>query len=205
MFEPIEKLINRNIVDSTPARALLEQLDGKRFVVSAEDIGLGVLFEFSSDGVRLSRSDASEADATVTGSTFAFARLGIETSDKLFRSGVLKIYGDTDVAENVQQLLNHAWPDWEEELSRLVGDIPARQIGNVVRGVTNWARRAASTLARNTTEFFQEESRDLPTRHEANEFMSDVDKLRVDMERTEARLRRIEQELDKTATDGTPG
>ena len=45
-------------------------------------------------------------------------------------------------------MLDLARPDWEEELSRQVGDVAAHQIGNAARHFVRWARESAETLSR---------------------------------------------------------
>jgi ubiquinone biosynthesis protein UbiJ len=62
-----------------------------------------------------------------------------------------------------------------------------------VRQVADWGRRSGAIMAANVREFLQEESRDLPSRYEMDRFERDVQTLRDDVERTEARLRRLER------------
>jgi ubiquinone biosynthesis protein UbiJ len=76
----------------------------------------------------------------------------------------------------------------EEELSRVIGDVAAHQVGNAARAFLEFGRRAAGTLAQNVAEYLQEEGRDVPARTEAEEFNVEVDRLRDDVERLEARL-----------------
>jgi ubiquinone biosynthesis protein UbiJ len=98
------------------------------------------------------------------------------------------IEGDAEVAQAFSELLKHARPDLEEELSRVVGDVAAHQIGNIARSALAFGRRASDTFARNVAEYLQEEGRDLPTRIEADEFIAGVDAIRDDVDRLEARL-----------------
>ena len=84
-----------------------------------------------------------------------------------------------------------ARPDLEEELSRVIGDVAAHQIGNVARSFAGFAQRAVTTFTQNVSEFLQEEGRDVPSRTEAEEFIRDVDKLRDDVDRIEARIDRL--------------
>jgi ubiquinone biosynthesis protein UbiJ len=74
----------------------------------------------------------------------------------------------------------------------LIGDVAARQVAGFARGLLDWGRKAGDSLATNVSEYLQEEGRDLPTRTETEEFLADVDRLRDDAERLEARLARLE-------------
>jgi ubiquinone biosynthesis protein UbiJ len=88
-------------------------------------------------------------------------------------------------------LLKAAQPDIEEELSRLIGDVAAHQVGKLARGALSFGKGLGDTFAQNVAEYLQEESRDAVTRIEVDEFVSAVDKLRDDVERAEARMNRI--------------
>jgi ubiquinone biosynthesis protein UbiJ len=111
------------------------------------------------------------------------------------RSGTVRIEGDAEVAQAFRDLLKAAQPDVEEELSRLIGDVGAHQLGNLARGALQFGQRVADTFARNVSEYLQEESRDLMTRVEVDEFIEAVDQLRDGVDRAEARLAQMRKEL----------
>ena len=96
------------------------------------------------------------------------------------------------MAQRFQGLLQQAQPDFEEELSRAIGDVAAHQVANVARGFLDWGRRAVDSLSTNVAEYLQEEGRDVPARVELEEFLESVDQLREAADRLEARLTRLE-------------
>jgi ubiquinone biosynthesis protein UbiJ len=104
------------------------------------------------------------------------------------RTGNIRIEGDAEVAQAFRALLQAAQPDVEEELSRLIGDVGAHQIGNLARGALQFGKRVADTFAQNVSEYLQEESRDVVTRIEVDEFTAAVDQLRDSVDRSEAKL-----------------
>jgi ubiquinone biosynthesis protein UbiJ len=108
------------------------------------------------------------------------------------RGGAVHIEGDAEVAQTFSELLTAARPDLEEELSRVVGDVAAHQMGNAARTALGFARRAHDTFLQNVAEYLQEEGRDVPNRTEAEEFLHGVDRLRDDVDRLEARLKLVE-------------
>jgi len=71
--------------------------------------------------------------------------------------------------------------------------VAARQAGKLFRGLREWGMDSADRLSRTLAEYLQEESRDLPTRHEVEAFLDEVDTVAGDVARLEARLRRLEQ------------
>jgi ubiquinone biosynthesis protein UbiJ len=109
------------------------------------------------------------------------------------RAGGAQVSGDAEIAQVFQKLFAAARPEFEEELSRLTGDVAAHEIAGFARGALAFGRRARDTLAANMAEYLTEESRDLPTRIEADEFLADVDRLREATDRLAARLAAIEK------------
>jgi ubiquinone biosynthesis protein UbiJ len=188
---PLESVLNRNIAASSAARKLCRQLEGKTLAMHLTGVPLNI--QFRSDGERMSLDTAQgEANATLSGSPLSFLRLAGPSPESALRSGAVHIEGDAEVAQAFSELLKHARPDLEEELSRVVGDVAAHQIGNVARSALAFGRRASDTFARNVAEYLQEEGRDLPTRVEADEFIAGVDAIRDDVDRLEARIALLE-------------
>jgi ubiquinone biosynthesis protein UbiJ len=81
--------------------------------------------------------------------------------------------------------------DWEEHLSRLVGDIAAHRLVSVFNEVINWSASATSNLTDDVSEYLQEESRDVVSGPEMDIFFQQVDRLRDDTERLLARTDRL--------------
>ena len=154
---------------------------------------LAVGFEFHAGEIVLATSCPEEPDVLITGPLPALLRLSRTGDADFIRSGAVELTGDVEAAENFQKLLAFARPDFEEELSHIVGDVAAHGIGNTLRTVAEWGRTARATIGQNIAEYLQEESRMLPGRYEADSFRRQVETLRDDVARFEARLRRLEQ------------
>lgn len=196
MLAPLQALLNRNIQASTPARHLLPQLAGKVLAVSLKGTPLALYMQFNDSGALLSFTPAEDPDVILTGGLFALARLTGDDASLALRSGEVDLLGEPELAQTIQTLLQHAHPDWEEELSRLIGDVAAHQVGNFARSLFGWGRQAGESMQRNTAEYLQEESRDLVAPAEAREYCAGVDEARDGVERAAARLDRLEQRLN---------
>ena len=133
-----------------------------------------------------------EPDVIATGSLLSLARLAGPDGEAAIRDGMIELTGDQEVALQFQDLLRCGRPDLEEELSGVVGDVIAHSIGEFARGVERWGKEARSTLRQNVSEYLQEESRTVPSRYEADLFRQQVQTLRDDVARFEARLKRLE-------------
>ena len=199
LLAPLEALLNRNIAASGAARALCTRLAGKTLAVqflAAHDYTLLGLY-FASDGERVSivTQPKGELSATLSGTPLAFFGMLGPQAETALRSGGVRIEGDAEAAQAFRDLLKAARPDFEEELARLVGDVAAHQLGRLAHCAATFGKRVVDTFAQNVSEYLQEESRDLATRIEVDEFIAAVDRLREDVDRVEARLALLERRV----------
>jgi ubiquinone biosynthesis protein UbiJ len=188
----IEAELNRCIGESTAARELLARLQGTSFAVHVEGFGLTAVLHAEPEHLRL---DADASAATVTLRATPLDLLRLLRADGV--SGVKRtradLSGDLDVAERYARMLKLARPDLEGEAAKWLGDVPAHALGVAMRGGLAWLERAGAALRMNTAEYLQEESRALPAPLEAQAFYSEVERLRDDVERAAARLKRLER------------
>ena len=196
LLRPAVSMINRQIGASTPARELADELDGRVFAVRVRDTGLAIGLGVDDGAIRLTSVQDSEPDVAATGSLISLARLAGPAGESLLRDGTVEIVGDPLIASHFRKLLRSGRPDFEEELSSVVGDAAAHGVGEFMRGIGRWGREAGSTLQQNVGEYLQEESLAVPGRHEVEAFRQDVRTLRDDVARLEARLNQLEQEPD---------
>lgn len=190
---PLESLLNRNIAASSAAKALCRRLDTKVLAVHIEGLPLSIYFRSQGEQMSLDTRHEGAASATLSGTPLSLLRMAGPAPEAALRGGSVHIHGDAEVAQTFSELLQAARPDLEEELSRVIGDVAAHQVGNVARSALGFARRAAKTFAQNVSEYLQEEGRDAPSRTEADEFVTGVDKLRDDVDRLEARITLLER------------
>lgn len=191
MFQPLAALLNRGIRASTDATRRCRELEGRSFRIELDGLGLGLTLQSAGDSVAL--SEQLQADACLSGTPGALARLAATGDESILRARAVRISGDPLVARDFRDLIAIAAPDFEEELSRLVGDVAARQLGNLLRGLKDWGFDSADRLSHTVAEYLQEESRELPARPEVEAFLDRVDQLAGDVARLEARIRRLEQ------------
>jgi len=185
-------VLNRNVAQSNRASTLAEQLEGRALALVLEGTPLTLFFKVAAGRIVIETRHEGDADATLSGSPLSLLSLvGPGAQDRL-RGSSVRIAGDAEVAQRFQDLLQHAQPDFEEELSRVVGDVAAHQFASLARGVLGWGRKAADSFSTNVAEYLQEEGRDVPARVEVEEFLEAIDRLREDTDRLEARLARLE-------------
>jgi ubiquinone biosynthesis accessory factor UbiJ len=196
LLQPLVTLANRQIRMKTPARELAEELQGSVVGIRVRDTALTMYFHVADGEISVTGDFAGVPDAVITGSLLTLAQMAGQSGESAVRDGSLELAGDAALAQSFQQLLWHARPDIEEELSGVVGDVAAHGLGDLARSVTAWSREAQSTLRQNLSEYLQEESRAVPSRYEADRFRGEVEAIRDDVARLEARVQRLEQNME---------
>jgi ubiquinone biosynthesis accessory factor UbiJ len=189
-----EAAFNRNIAASTQAAALTRRLEGTSLQVDVDGITRVRALCFGGR-LALVGGDDTPADAVISGSAPALLQMLKGGAASAQARTSVQIRGDAEIANLYRELFTAARPDLEEELSRWVGDMPARHLSQLARSVRTWARRARRTAGENIAEYLQEEGRDLVTKTELEEYLSGVDGVREGVDRLEARLKSIEQRL----------
>jgi ubiquinone biosynthesis protein UbiJ len=201
-------MLNRCIEDSADAASLARRLEGTSLQIDVAGITsirasthrgrLALLAGDASPG-EASPGISSAADASISGSPTALLHLFRGAAGRIPAHSAVQIRGDAETADLYRRLLVLARPDPEEELSRWIGDFPARRLSELAAGALRFARRARRTAGENIAEYLQEESRDLVNRTELDEFLRGVDELRETADRIEARLARLEARLKSVA------
>ena len=191
-LEALEKLINHALALDPESLAKVQGLEGKVVALNVEGVGLKCLLVPCRDGVRLQQRCEGEADVTISGAPLSLMRLGVSRQPTGLFGSHVTIDGDVDLGRRVQRILDGLEIDWEEQLSRVVGDSVAHQVGVLARGAGRWGRKAADTLGLNVAEYFQEERRDLVTNTELIPFLDGVDELRNAVDRLAQRIERLQ-------------
>ena len=203
----IESLLNRGIDQSLRARAVAARLHGTSMELCIEGLAPIRIAAFSGrlvlatgpvGGGRPGAAAGTDPDAVIAGPPLAllelFARRAESSAPRA--SERVHVSGDAEIAARYRELLELARPDWEEELSRLSGDLPARRVSLAARAALSWLRGFAHSAQANVAEYLQEESRALVSKPEVEEFLAQVDALRETADRVEARIVRLERRLD---------
>lgn len=178
---------NHLLGDADWARDRLRPFSGKRarFVIGP----LVLDFSIAADGTLLPA--AADAPVAVTVSVPP-ALVPRWLADRSAASREVRVEGDSEFASAISFVAASLRWDFEEDLSRLVGDIVAHRIGEAMRGLDRWRRATARSANASLAEFLTEEKHVLPTRLEADGFMREVDELRDALERLDKRIARLE-------------
>jgi ubiquinone biosynthesis accessory factor UbiJ len=187
----LENVLNRGLPRSPRAQQLCAELAGHRLLVAVT--GLQVLVESTGVSLKLSVVNpealvSAPPEATVTGGPLSLLALSGSDPEAVIQRGDVRIEGDAELAQKFRELALLLRPDLEEELSLVLGDVPAHQVGRLARALVGWTQKAATTTLHNVAEYLGHERQDLVPRSEADSFLRGVDSLREDVDRLAARI-----------------
>jgi ubiquinone biosynthesis protein UbiJ len=193
LMTALEEIIDRLLRLDPDTSARLGEMAGKVIRLRLLLDGAAPLEVFvlpSEAGVRLRVEHPGEADVTIGGTPGVFAR-AFFGEVRPSTAASLEIRGDVELGRRFERVLKGLDIDWEEQASRLFGDVIAHRLGNLARAVRAQAATTVRTLERDVVEYLQEETRLLPRRERVEAFLQAVDRLRADADRLEKRLERL--------------
>ncbi len=188
----VESLVNQALRFDPATQQRLAALDGKCLYIETEAPRLSFMVQIRPGRIRLSTEADQRPHATIEAHSLALLKLALAQQPQLI-GGPLRVHGQVQLIEQLHAIGKQLDIDWEEPLGMLFGDIASHQIGQQVRGLFGFARKAAKTFLMNSSEYLQQEQALLPVRWEIEEFIEESQDLRADVERLEARTQRLQQ------------
>ncbi|MBE0463946.1 MAG: ubiquinone biosynthesis accessory factor UbiJ [Halomonadaceae bacterium] len=199
-----ERMLNALLARDPAAPARLAALAGSRLLVRLEKPHLQLVLHYHSAGIDLLRGDdveETEVDAVVelTPETFSEWISGASI-ERLMFDGKLAVRGRIHLLEATRELLFDLDIDWEGELARWLGDMPAHSLAEGVRRLSRWGLRAKDELLQDVSEYVFEEARLLPGRQQRDLLRDHLTELEVATDRLEARFNRLHRRLTLDAS-----
>jgi ubiquinone biosynthesis protein UbiJ len=194
----LEAVFNRYLGLDPDIGSRLAALSGRCIGIELRGLDLTLFIFPDEHGIQLRDHTEGEPDTVLRGTPLGMMHLGLGgNTEKTLFSGEVVIEGDVETGQAFKAILDELDIDWEEQLSRLTGDVIAHQLGNTARRGRHTLRHGLATLERDIGEYLQEELRVLPTRIETENFSADVTRISIDVERLTARLKRLQMQAGK--------
>ena len=194
MATVFERSLNATLAMDPGSVQLLAKLEGKVIAMNIESLDGSFYLLPHGDRVSIEIDHDQNPDIVIEGGLLAYVRSatasvrGSANPDQL-----LEISGDANLVAGMRDFLRSLQPDFEERLSSLIGDIPARQASNQIRSFAEWAEQVGQSIAVNTSEYLTEEKRLLVVRSRIDRFLIAVNQLRNDTEQLAGRLDMLEK------------
>ncbi|QCZ92362.1 ubiquinone biosynthesis accessory factor UbiJ [Salinimonas iocasae] len=199
-----EAFINNLIALDEDSEKRLSALSGKRLTLFLEGLPWGVTLAFSSKvDILLEHHSYEDVSVHVDESTcyikthFDALPSLTQTSQitQLIREGKLQMQGEPGIAQQVAALFQQLDIDWEEQLSKYTGDVPAHQIFSGASAFKAQMKALSERFTSGLSNAITEEKDIAVGKLAVMHFNDEVDALRDDVQRFEARLRLLENSL----------
>jgi len=199
----IERSLNALLARDLAAPERLARLAGCRVLLRVKRPSLALLLSFHSQGVDLLRQDEpdeSVADTVVELDSETLGELfGGESLERLMFRGKLAVRGRVHLLEEVRELFFDLEIDWEAELARWLGDMPAHTLAEGIRRLAHWGLRTQGEMRADIAEYVFEEARLLPGKSQFDVLRDHLTELGITADRLEARLHRLRRQLENEA------
>lgn len=212
---PPDRMIARTLnalLDREPwARERLARHAGKtvRFAAAGFTLNLTI----ASDGSTDPADSAIVPDVTLTVRTAGFSPLqwagqrmlaladGRASGSHDAVTEMTHIEGDAGLAQVVGELAQQLRFDPEDELARVIGDIPALRILGAARGLAEGVRRAGSRVLGNLAEYLSEERGAITAQPSMAQWRADAAELDVRARGLAARAAQLQARVSRLAAD----
>ncbi|WP_397455138.1 SCP2 domain-containing protein [Pseudomonas versuta] len=199
LLASVENGVNRILRLDSTAMARLQPLTGKVIAVECAAPPLQLFILPSDEGLLLASQWAADADCTLRAPASSLLRL-VLSKDKtaVLHSPEVDLEGDSHALMALAQVLQDLELDWEYELSRWLGPVATALIGGHLRSRANWYQQGFASLNQNLAEYLSEEARTLVGQREAQARFDELDQLKLDLDRLEARFERLGRSLNSS-------
>ena len=196
LMSALETALNKYLSLDPNSGEFLAPLVGKVIAVTITPFNETLYLCPSSDAIQLLDYSPEQPDTQLTGSVVALGLMGLSSKPmRAVFSGEVKIEGDMNTGRKFQELFAKLDLNLERQLARYTGDTVAHNISQFFRAGQDWSKESVETFRLNASEFLQEETRDLPAAPEVDIFYAQVDELRMDFDRLQSRVERLENTL----------
>jgi len=198
----LESVINRYLQLDPDTGARMATLAGHCIGLDLHGLDLQLFVYPGVQGIQLKDHSDAEPDTVLHGTPLGMARLGLgKSTEKTLFSGAVSITGDVETGQAFKAVLDDMDIDWEEQLSKLTGDVIAHQLSNTAKRAGKALRHSQRTLEKDIGEYLQEELRMLPSRIETENFSTAVTRISIDTDRLAARIKRLHDSISSGANN----
>lgn len=194
ILEGIEKQLNKLIALDENSLSDLASLQGKVIQIDLLNTRANYYLCLDRHGIQLRMQNPGNVDVTISGTPTDLLAFILRQDEKLTPAVAgVELKGNVALAQDFQHICRNIDIDWEEGLSRWLGDGLAHHMGRFFRGTADFIDESSDKIQLDVSEYLRYEKELNIERREMSEFSSDVDKLRNDLERLKWKIDRLEK------------
>ena len=185
----LESVINRYLALDPEMLGKLAEFSGKVIKLEMTGINKTLYMLPNESGIQVLAEYDGDADTVLRGTPISLFKMGlVSNAANLLLKGEIEISGDTRLGHQFKNVFSQMDIDWSEPLAGLVGDSLAYQLQQTGSKLGRWGKQSVKSVSSSFSEYLQEESRDVVTETELEIFNENVDRLRNDVDRLQAKI-----------------
>ena len=180
-----------------PSLQRIRALAGQVLAIQAREPDFTLYVILHREGIQLARQWQGAVDCSLNASAAELWQL-VTADDKaaaLYQPGV-SIEGNNALLVELSGIMQDMEIDWEFQLQQWFGPLAAGLIGSHLRQRGGWAAANLASLQQRTQDWLAEEARLLVGNNEAESRFAELDQLKLQLDRLEARTALIRQQLE---------
>ena len=174
----------------------LKPLAGKKVKIIIQPVNQSMVLLIHKDTIEISTDDQIEADTTISGKPSSL--FAMSTNQHIPGLDGVTINGDATTGQFIAEFLKQLKPDWEDAWCDLLGEGPGYQVSELLKNFKRAGSNLMASVKQSSHEYLLEESRDLVSAHEMDEFLDQVDDLQSDVT---SLSRRLAQQLNQSSSN----
>lgn len=187
-----EQAINRVLALDATAAKRLQPLQGKVLAVHARAPELSFYVLPSATGLRLASQWLGEVHCSVSARTADLLQLAkAANKTQVLHGQAFVIDGDSGVLLALAAVLQDLELDWQYPLSRSLGPLATSGIDSLLSASAKLGRHSLQSFEQTLADYLSEESRTLVGNREAQYHFTELEHLKLSLERLEARVARL--------------
>ena len=199
LLASVESGVNRVLRLDSTALSRLRPLTGKVIAVECASPALRLFILPSDEGLLLAAHWEASPDCTLRAPASSLMRLALSKDKSALLHGPdVELEGDSAALMALAAVLQDLELDWQYELSRWIGPVATALIAGHLRSRVNWYQEGFASLNQNLAEYLSEEARTLVSEREAQARFAELDQLKLDLDRLEARVERLTRSLNSS-------
>lgn len=197
LLAAVETGLNATLRLDSTALPRLARLAGQVIVVDCTQPRQRLFVIPGAEGLTLARHWQAPADCTLRAPLGTLLQLALrKDKTRVLHGPEVTLSGDSAGLMALADVLQGLELDWEYELSRWLGPLPTALLGGHLRLRAQWARRGGERMLGTLADYLNEETRTLVGKREAEARLRELDQLKLDTDRLQARFDRLLRTLE---------
>lgn len=192
LLAAVETGLNATLRLDSTALPRLARLTGQVILVDCAQPRQQLYLIPGPEGLTLARRWDAPVDCTLRAPLSLLLQLAVrKDKTRVLHAPEVTLTGESGALMELASILQSLELDWEYELARWLGPVPTALLGGHLRLRADWARRGGDRLLTTLADYLNEETRTLVGKREAEARLRELDELKLQTDRLQARFDRL--------------